>query len=120
MPQPWPGLFCCGTSGWAQRTFFAAWEGGSWVASFEVSLRDGNLGTFSFSVILFVLGMLVMGINLSLLSKTFVNMLKLSSERVHWLGMSAFLRLQLEGNHSGGMLLLPSSPCVGGKGDSVK
>lgn len=80
----------------------------------------GLLCTFSFSVILFVLGMLVMGINLSLLSKTFVNMLKLSSERVHWLGMSAFLRLQLEGNHSGGMLLLPSSPCVGGKGDSVK
>lgn len=49
MPQPWPGLFCCGTSGWAQRTFFAAWEGGSWVASFEVSLRDGNLGIIIFT-----------------------------------------------------------------------
>lgn len=71
------------------------------------------LCTFSFSVLLYVLGMLIMGINLFLLSKEFVNTLKLSSERVSWLGMSAFLQLQLKGNHSGSTLLLPSSPHVG-------
>lgn len=71
------------------------------------------LGTFRYSVLLYVLGMLIMRINLFLFSKAFINMVKLSSEKVYWLGMSAFLQLQLEGNRSSSMLLLPSSTRVG-------
>jgi hypothetical protein len=74
----------------------------------EVTRSQSSVGllcTFSFSVLLYVLG-----INLFFLSKAFVDVLKLSSER---LGMSAFLQLLLEGNHSSSMLSLPSSPCVG-------
>lgn len=43
------GLVCFAVaSGWAQRRF-AAWEGGSWVASLEISLGDGNLGKIIFT-----------------------------------------------------------------------
>lgn len=82
----------------------------------EVARSQSSVGllcTFSFSVLFSVLGMLILGINLFLLSKALANTLKLSSERVSWLGISVFLQLQIEGSHSGSTLLLPSSPRVG-------
>lgn len=45
------GLVCFAVAlvGGHREHFFAAWEGGSWVASLEISLRDGNLGIIIFT-----------------------------------------------------------------------
>lgn len=81
----------------------------------EVARSQSSVGllcTFSFSVLLYMLG-----INLFLLSKAFVNIGIFRrcrrSRRVCWLGIASFLQQQLEGNHSGNVLSQPSSPHVG-------
>lgn len=45
------GLVCFAVAlvGGHREHFFATWEGGSWVASLKLSLRDGNLGIIIFT-----------------------------------------------------------------------